>query len=382
MNNMSKNIIEGHRFIVFGADHYNPLTVIRSIGKTGMKPDFIAIKNKGPVASCSKYINKVYRVDSIEEGYEVLLKNYSDCEEKPFLITTDDDVQSYLDMKYDELIDIFVFFHAGRSGRVTEFMDKGKILELAKKHGLKTLPTFVVNRGDILDDLPYPVLTKSISPNIGGWKADVFICNNSKELSEAYTRILSPKVVIQPYLDKKNEYTIDCFAINKGKQIFAPMCSMYNYVLPGYYSPYMTFYNIENPEIVKSCQTMLEEVGYEGICDFEFLVDKDDNLYFSEINFRVNPWSYSSAKLGIPFPILWAEAMLSGDIDYELLNVSIPKDFTAMIEPVDYSKRVVNGDVELGQWLIDFKKTQCPFYYDEDDIEPFLEMSRNWELYS
>lgn len=375
-------MVKEHLFIVFGAEHYNPLNVIRSIGKSGIAPIFIAIKNKGPIASKSKYIQKIHYVDSIEQGYEILLQEYGNSIKKPFLLTTDDDVQSYLDMRYDELIGKFYFFQAGKVGRVTEYMDKKKVLELAERHGLKVLPTVVVDHGDVPDDLVYPVLTKSISPNVGGWKKDVHICNSAEELKAAYDRILSPHVVIQQYLDKKNEYTIDGFSVDKGRQVFAPIASEYNYLLPGYYSPFMTFFPVEKKEILACCIEALSEVGYEGIFDFEFLVDKDDTLYFSEINFRNNPFNYSATKLGMPFPILWAEAMLSGSINQVWNTGVIPKKYMAMIEPVDYAKRVKTGKIELGEWLRDFKSTQCPFYYDEDDIEPFLEMVRNWEVYS
>ena len=161
-------MVKDHLFIVFGAEHYNPLNVIRSIGKSGIAPIFIAVKNKGPIASKSKYIQKTHYADSIEQGYEILLREYGNWEKKPFLFTTDDDVQSYLDMRYDELTDKFYFFQAGKAGRVTAFMDKKKVLELAARHGLKVLPTVVVDHGDVPDDLVYPVLTKSISPNVGG----------------------------------------------------------------------------------------------------------------------------------------------------------------------------------------------------------------------
>lgn len=375
-------MVKDHLFIVFGAEHYNPLNVIRSIGKSGIAPIFIAVKNKGQIASKSKYIQKTHYADSIEQGYEILLREYGNWEKKPFLFTTDDDVQSYLDMRYDELTDKFYFFQAGKAGRVTAFMDKKKVLELAARHGLKVLPTVVVDHGDVPDDLVYPVLTKSISPNVGGWKKDVHICDSAEELKAAYDRILSPRVVIQQYLDKKNEYTIDGFSVDKGRQVFAPIASEYNYLLPGYYSPFMTFFSVEKKEILACCIEALTEVGYEGIFDFEFLVDQNDNLYFSEINFRNNPFNHCATKLGMPFPILWAEAMLSGSINPAWNPGIIPKNYMAMIEPVDYAKRVKTGKIELGEWLRDFKSTQCPFYYDEDDMEPFLEMVRNWELYS
>ena len=374
-------MVKDHIFIVFGAEHYNPLTVIRSLGKNGINPVFIAIKNKGPVASKSRYIEKCHHVESIEEGYDVLIREYGELRRKPFLLTTDDDVQSYLDSRYAELANRFYFFNAGKAGRITEFMDKKNVLDLAARHGLNVLPTIVVDHGVVPDDLMYPILTKSISPNVGGWKKDVHICNNAKELKEAYSRILSPRVLIQQYLDKKNEYTIDGFSVDRGRQVFAPLASEYNYLLPGYYSPFMTFFPVNKREILESCKEVLAEVGYEGIFDFEFLIDKDDTLFFTEINFRNNPFNYCATKLNMPFPVLWAESMLNGRIDCEKEKVYVPSNYMAMIEPVDYGKRVETGMIELGEWIYDFKRTQCPFYYDEVDKEPFLEMVRNWKMY-
>ena len=53
-----------------------------------------------------------------------------------------------------------------------------------------------------------------------------------------------------------------------------------------------------------------------------------------------------------------------------------------MVEPIDYGKRVTAGNTEWGEWLRDFREAKCPFYYNENDIEPFLYMCRNWELLS
>lgn len=52
------------------------------------------------------------------------------------------------------------------------------------------------------------------------------------------------------------------------------------------------------------------------------------------------------------------------------------------VEPIDYGKRVPTGRAEWGEWLRDFRQAKCPFYYSEDDIEPFLYMCRNWEKMS
>ena len=139
-------MLKNHLVIVFAMEHYNPLGLIRTLGRYGIHPVYIALKGRGMASSKSKYIKKVHYVDTIEEGYEVLLKEYGNLSPKPFVLTTDDDIQSILDVHYSELKDKFILYNAGVDGRVTEYMDKKRILEIAEKHGLKILPTVVVDK--------------------------------------------------------------------------------------------------------------------------------------------------------------------------------------------------------------------------------------------
>lgn len=374
-------MLENHLFIIIGMEHYNPLGLIRSFGKTGINPVFIAVKGKGPASIKSKYISRLHLVETIEEGYDVLLSEYGNLKEKPFVLTTDDDIQSLLDRNYSKLKDKFILFNAGEDGRVTKFMDKHEILLIAKKHGLSILPTVVTEHGEVPQGIEYPVITKSISPNVGGWKKDVHICYSANELKNAYHNILSPQVLVQKFVEKENECCLEGFSINRGKNCFMPMAVKYNYVIPGYYSPYMTAYTFENVELRKKVESLIEDIGFEGMYDVEFLIDKNGNYYFSEINFRNSIWNYIGNFVGMPYPVLWAEATLKGEIKKDWQK-DIPPSFTAMSEPIDYGLRVEKGSTSLAEWLMDFRNTNVLFYYDKDDIQPFIEMVNNWKIYS
>lgn len=374
-------MLSNHKFIVFALDHYNPLGMIRTLGENGIAPIYIAVKHKIDIGVKSKYVSRVHKVESVEEGYHILLEEYGNEEIKPFLFTSDDRTTGYLDEHYDDLKDKFIFFNAGEAGRITEFMDKEKILELAQKHGLKVLDTRVFSKGEIPEDLDYPIITKSISPNVGGWKSDVHICRSKEELKSAYEIIESPVVLVQKYIEKKNEFCLDGFSANKGRDFFVGIASTYKYLIPGYYSPYMDVFNFTNEEMRKSLSAMMEEIGFEGVFSIEFLIDQDDNYWFCEINFRNSTWSYASTVAGMPLAYLWARTMLEGKIP-EDAQKNIAEDFTAMVEPIDYSKRIELGLCTPGEWLADFKKTNCGFYYSADDLEPFYEMVRNWDKLS
>lgn len=369
-----------HEFIIFAMDHYNPLGLVRSVGKSIVSPIVIAEKSKIDISSFSKYTKEYIRVETVDEGYEVLMKRFgnypSDC--LPFLLTCDDRTIEFLDRRYDEWKNRFIGFNAGAKGVISKYMDKYEILQLAKKYGLKTLDTTCVDKGIVPCNLVYPVITKSISPVIGGWKSDVHICKNEDDLKTSYEKIKAPKVIIQRYIDKKNEYCIDGFCSKHGSIMFNAIESTYNYLIPGYYSPYMTVKNFSHPEIGRALSEMMRNIGFEGIFSIEFLIDKEGNYYFSEINFRNSTWSYAATVNGMNLPLLWAESMLSGELRTDARK-EIPMNFTAMVEPIDYNKRVKEGRAEWGEWLKDFREAGCTFYYDKDDIEPFLYMCRNWE---
>ncbi len=374
-------MVRNHKFIIVGEDYYNTLGAIRALGVQGIYPDFLAVKYKTRMASMSKYVNVVHKVETPKEAYEVLLKEYRGLDVKPFVITAADDVQEMIDNNYEDLKKNFILFNAGRNGRINYFMDKKAILNLAEKHGFNVLKTVVVENGVIPDGIKYPIITKSISPNVGGWKKDVHICYSDDELREAYKSIQSPQVLIQRFIEKKNEYCLDGFTINQGRKMFIPTTTTYNYPIRGYYSPYMTVYPLGDKDLEKKLLNMMSEIGFEGIFSTEFLVDGDGTFYFTEINFRFSTWGYISAKLGMSIPYLWAEATLSGVINDNWYK-SIPDNYTAMVEPIDYGKRVVEGNTSLADWLIDFKNTNCTFYMDEKDPMPFYEMVENWKSLS
>ena len=375
---MTENL-KKHPVIVIALEHYNPLGALRTLGENGVEPIFIGIKYRVKIASPCKYIKKLYQVDSLEEAYDTVLNEYgnyaAETGYKPILIFSDDDVFAPYDENYEELKEKFILFNAGENGRVSKYMFKHEIQNCAKRHGIPVLESQVVNVGEIPDGLKYPVITKAVSPNSEGYKSNFHIIENEEQLREAMNDIKGSKILIQPYVDKKTEMTFEGFSYNHGKGMFTGVQTKYQYTIKGYYSPLQDVRVPEDKELLKKLNAMLEEIGFEGVWEIEFLVDKDDNLWFLEINFRNSTWSYASTVAGNPLPYLWCEAMLSG-------KAPKPKEFEpfmAMVEPIDYAKRVEEGRCSLAEWLTDFKRAKCKYYYNEQDMEPWNVVCQNWE---
>ncbi len=367
--------LKNRTFIVFAEEHYNPLGVIRSLGEGGFKPVAIITKGGPQLASKSKYLSKVYYVENREQGLKILLNEYSGCKEKAFVYACDDTTEEFLDNHYEELKENFIFYNAGKAGRVTEFLNKETIGKLALKNGLNFLEAVAVKKGEIPENLEYPIITKAIDSTVGGWKNDMFICHDQLELQAAYAKIQSPEVMLQKYIVKKNEYCLEGFSCNHGEEVFIAIESVYNYKLPMSYSPYMTVNNFSNKNnVFRSLKEMFREIGFEGIFEVEFLEAEDGTLYFGEINFRNSTWSYASTCAGMNLPVLWAEAMLEGKLPENCFNKIPEPGFTAMVELTDFKERVIKRKYSLIKWIQDLKRCQCKYYIGRNDLKPVATM--------
>lgn len=377
---MMNDNFQGHKVIVFALEHYNPLNMIRALGEQGINPIYISVKRRYEVATKSKYISKLHQVDSVDEGYNLILSEYGNEVKKPYILFSDDKSVGFFDERYDEWKDKFISYNAKTGGRINEYMDKYKIQQLAKECGFNVLDSYVIGKGDsIPEGLWYPVITKDITPNSGGWKGDVFICMDEGELKEAIAKITSPTIMIQHFVDKRNELALEGYTIQHGKEMQIITQMTWKYLIQGYYSPYHDVKMFKDKDMERKLKAMFEEIGYEGIFEVEFLIDKDGTIYFMETNFRASAWNPTCKFAGMPLPYLWVKGMQNGNINPTDRKEFEP--FTSMSEIIDYGKRVEGGMVSIGEWLRDFREAKCVYIYDKDDIGPWEEACKNWEKF-
>ena len=378
------NSYNGHLVIVFALEHYNPLNMIRAFGEQGINPVYISVKRRYEVATKSKYISKLRRVDSVEDGFLLLINQYGRLSEetgkKPYILFSDDKSVGYFDLHFEEWKDKFITYNAGRNGRINEFMDKYEIQQCAKRHGFNVLDSYVIKKGDpVPDGLWYPIITKDISPNLGSWKSDVFICQNKQELVEALEKITCPLIMLQHFVDKQNEMALEGYTINNGKEMQIITQMKWKYLIQGYYSPFHDVCMFTDKDMEIRLQAMFEEIGFEGVFEVEFLIDKDGTYYFMETNFRASAWNPTCKFAGMPLPYLWVKGMMNGYIDPNDRKEFEP--FTSMSEIIDYSKRVEGGLCSIAEWLRDFKDAKCVYIYDKEDRGPWDAVIRDWESF-
>lgn len=359
-----------HKFIVFCGDHYNPLGVIRSLGEKKIRSIVILVEKKPKIVPISRYIGKLHRVDSMEDGLKILLDLYGNEKEKPFVYTCSDEIASLLDLNYDRLVDKFFFFHGKEQGTITYYLDKKNISDLAVEKGCKALRYEVVKKGMMPKDLRYPVITKAINSTLYNWKDDSFICKNEDELLEAYKVIRSEEILVQEYIHKKNEYCVDGFSYNGGKSVEITYVANYLRFSDISYGGYMVMHPLDRKEVYEQLKNMLQEIGFDGIFCIEFLIDENDDLYFLEINLRNSGWSYASTCGGYNMPYLWAKACVDKELD--MSTIKFKRKIIAMAELDDYYIAVKENNISVISWIKDFITSECHYFANWKDPMPFV----------
>ena len=359
-----------NKFIIFAVDHFNPLGVIRSLGEIGILP-IVVLYSKHPIlVKYSKYIAQLYEVDTIEKGLEVIIKNYSNEDSKTFILATSDDVESVLDQHYDELHDKFYFYNAGEQGRITQMMDKKTICKMGEECGLLIPKTEEVKVGQMPKTLKYPVITKATISTIENWKSNVYICNNEDELKEAYKYIVGEHVLLQEYIMKVDELNIEGFSINNGDDVYMPLQNRFHRVTEDSYGNYLYIDRFSEFDLLKKIKDLFKKTRYNGVFEMEFMIDKDNNYYFLEINFRNSAWLYAYTKCGVNLPFMFAKSMISGSVVKNDEHIKkLP--FNVIDELTDFKWSVLSGKVNIFRWIKELFTSDCTFYINRHDMKPF-----------
>ncbi len=357
--------------VLVSKEHYNPLGIVRTLGEAGIAPVVVCVKGDLKFVGQSKYVKQKYYVDSPEEGLELVISKFAKKGEKSFILTGDDVTVNLLDNNYDRLKPYFYFYNAGKQGRISKFMDKDVLFEIAAKHGLNIAKTWKVKVGEIPKDIEYPIMTKAINSSGIEWKDIVFICHNDEELKTAYSKMKSEYILLQKYINKVNEVSFDGFSADHGKDLIILTEVYQEYCIPDKYSPYWDVRNNTSLDITEKIRKIIAEIALEGIFEFEFMIDKEGKFWFLEINFRNTALGYATTTAGMPQAVLWCKAMETGHVDHSCYR-KIEPGHKAMAECFDFDVRVRGGVISIWEWIKQYRATQCKLYKGHDDIFPFI----------
>lgn len=365
--------MSNRNYIIFGRNEGNVLGQIRSFGEAGIRTDIIWYGDMPRTVKSSKYVNSFHEVSSAEEGLSYLLGNFGNSPLKDILSTDNDGIVSLFDQHYNQLKDLFIFFNAGEQGRLSRLMTKKHQCEIAAECGINVPKSEVVNVGELPSSIDYPIFTKALDSFDIDWKRSVSICNTEEDLKKYYSgRNPKAKILLQPYIKKKNEYILQGISLDGGNILYLPIEGSYYRLPKDAYGSYLFFQSYKGGDLLRSqLQNFFKKVGYSGVFEVEFLMGEDGNLYFLEANFRHTLWNHTFTDMGINLCTIWANSELEHKLVVD--GASIKKEpHNLMREFQDYYRCRLDGSRNLIGWLKDLHNTDSFVFWDKHDKKPFF----------
>ena len=353
-------------FVIIGVSHHNTLSMVRCVGREGIKPYVILYGHKGSYIERSKYISECKYVGTAEDAVDELAIFCQNTKTKPVVISCADEVSMILDRRYEEFCPLCHFFNAGEKGRVSHYMDKQVQTTLAGESGLDTPWSLECLPNEVpLDNVKYPCIIKPKESVHGGKK--IFICDNVDELKNSLGEFDNNyDVLVQQYI--KGEYEVVIIGLTVNGQSIVPGFVKKHRDYKGATTFSTTYPALELPgSVVASAERLIGQIGYEGLWGIE-CIKMDDKYYFIELNLRNDATTYSMAVAGVNLPFAYYNSCADSEKEHPLINKVEVLD--SMVEFDDFNF-VLKRTISLCQWRRELKGCRCRYYYDHNDMEPY-----------
>ena len=357
--------------ILIGNNNKNTLGKARSFGEAGFNPILIWVGPRANLVKYSRYIKEYYDVESAEQAVDLLIERFKRKEEKMLVSVEGDGLIAELDKNFDILKDYFIFYNAGEQGRLSTFLQKEVLCEAAEKCGFRVPRTKLMKVGDCNHGLTYPIFTKASDSYDISWKSSAHVCETEEELKRLYLKIKSNDVLLQEYILKKNELMLEGISVNGGNEVYIPIQGSYYRFPIDAYGSYCFFEKCNNhDDLLDSTKKLLKLIGYSGIFEVEFLIDKNDNYYFLEINLRDTIWNYSFTTMGVNLNQIWADSEKMGKLCLDSVKY-IKERINSMNEFVDFDRYVKTKKIKISNWNKEYRTSDALMVKNKKDNKPF-----------
>lgn len=364
-------VMKDKTVILIGNNIQNTLGKARSFGEVGYSPILIWVGPRTNLVKYSCYVKEYYEVDTAEKAVEVLIKKFERPKVKTLVSVEGDGLIAELDKNYDRLKGSFIFYNAGEQGRLSMYLQKEELCAAAEQCGFLVPKTKLMNVGDSKHGLKYPIFTKASDSYDISWKSSAHIIKTEEELLQLYSQLKCPDILLQEFVVKKNELMLEGVSINGGKEVYIPIQGSYYRCPSDAYGSYGYFEKCQGHEdLVNSTRKLLELIRYSGIFEVEFLIDRQNNYYFLEINLRDTIWNYSFTKMGVNLNQIWAESEENGKLCLDSVGRVIDR-INSMNEFTDFRRSVKTREMSFKDWYKDFKSSDALMIWNKKDNKPF-----------
>ncbi len=339
-----------NKVILIGTNNITTVQLARMLGEINVPFETILV-NKGYFAQWSKYIKKCIVIDR-KQLIPLLEEKKQDS--KTVLVVHGDANVELLDANREKLQEHYILPLSDKPHNTTKYMDKLNVKQLAKQVGLNVVDAVILNKEDEnfeqkVANIEFPCFTKAVRSSIGG-KDDIFVCKDIDELNNAIQKARSNDILVEKFIDKKNELCFQGIAI--GDEVYIPVVVTYiGAQVAGHYGGHLDILDANSTSEYVDLElmtTFVKEIGYQGPFSIEFILDKECNAYFMEINMRFGSYDSILPKVGFEVMKSWVE---------QKIEKNPIENKTAILEIYDFKHKVLGKHMSLWNWLKELKKT-------------------------
>lgn len=368
------------KVVVWGADNYNTLGIIRSVSVIDVDLTLIIIGGKHNVASASKYCQKYIVTHDVMEGVKYMCEHFPtqpDFTKKAVLIPGGDGASIGIAEKHAVLKDRFHLMCTGNPEVLLKTTDKTEMSKVAREAGLLVPEDQEYHVGVKDIHVPFPVILKPVHVE-GRVEFKTKVLRDRKEL-DTFEKMLNPKnrYLMQQYIEKSHDIVIYGCRLPDGTLKLAGHHTLERWSDDGggsFGHLYPGIPDYLRPEALKK---FFETIDYYGEFSAEYGY-QDGKAYFYEVNLRNDGFCHLSFQAGANLPLLWVQSCLGMPLT---ASDKMTKSGVAINEIYD----VINawrGVITWKQFRKDKKEAIAYHFYDSEDMQPYKNMHRRmfWEI--
>lgn len=369
------SVTSKHIVIIWGVDDFNTLGLLRELGQAHLKVLFI-IYGKAKIAAHSKYCTYYIQTKSITEGYTRLLSNFSNCNNKPVIITSGDDIAVFIDQHRTELETYFILPGTAKQGGVQLYTDKNIQTKLAESIGIPCPKSYYIKQNSPIPDIEYPCIIKPAHEKEGHYNEFKFkVCYNREMLQQTLKLVREDsEFILQEYINTDGVFLVYGARLQNGNTILAGVLLKDRFADDGSGTHGYLTKDIPNCIDTKKIIRFVEHIDFYGPFSFEY-GKKGGEAYFFEMNLRNDGTSHYFYQAGANIPLAYVYSQMN--IDYSKVSTFIRN--STFIDEIYDIENVIHGRISFRQWKEEKRNATVFRYYSLEDQKPWLvERRKSW----
>lgn len=357
-----------NRVIIWGADDYNTLALIRQIGQ-GTNNIFYLINGPARYAAFSKYCTEYHCVANASDGLKYLIENFNNEPVKPIILTSSDGVVTLMDKNKEKLVGKYFVPGTELQGNLEKYIDKYNMTELAKEIGIDVPNSKFVMWNTDVGDVECPCFIKPSHQKPGHYNEFKFkYCETLDDLKNTLKYVRHDSVfIVQQFIKKEKDLLVYGCRTPQGETIIAGGLVTDRFAVGNGSSYGYIDSKVHNTIDTSKIRLFLDTIGYVGLFSFEYGLCRN-KAYFFETNLRNDGTSHFFFMSGANIPLTYALSCAGEDLNK--VSNKVLKSCYYMDEIFDIAN-VLQGNISKKEWKKQYDSVEAFKFVYAGDMKPY-----------